>query len=439
MSERRVAPSARLPDASGPPAALRPGACVCASRGDVSAVYDGDMRRHSFVSLALVASCLVACGGASYERSPAQYAPERDYAQPGSTATSAPSEPQADYGGVEEEKSASVDGQYVAPSSRPEPSKPADKPAPSGLEERLVVYTGYLKLRVKRLLAAVDAITALTEKAGGYVESLTQRVVVVRVPRGDFDATMKAFADLGTVVDRRVKALDVTQQFTDLQARLVVARDTRERLLALLEKTTHPEERRRILQEVKRLTEQIESMSSTLATLQNLVDFYTITIELEPVLDNAGAQTHRSPFAWVRALAPHLQSIEEGRDELDMTLPDGFVLFDEDDAWRAQSADTSVLRAGLVENEPRGDAGFWADAVDHEMEGRDEERVDAGESGRVVYRVYRDKDVQPRWYLVGLHVDGERLFVVEAFFPNEDAWKRHHENVVKALSTFRVQ
>ena len=124
-----------------------------------------------------------------------------------------------------------------------------------------------------------------------------------------------------------MKALDVTQQFTDLTARLVVAKDTRERLLVLLEKTTHPEERRRILQEVKRLTEQIESMSPTLATLQNLVDFYTITLELEPVLDNAGAQTSRSPFSWVRSLAPHLQTIGEGRDEIEMTLPDGFVLF----------------------------------------------------------------------------------------------------------------
>jgi hypothetical protein len=397
------------------------------------------MCRFPIVLVALAAACLAACGGASYDKSPSRYAPEPEYA-PRAEATSAiPTTPGLDVaddaGGAEK---------FYAPSatSAPptqQPARPADKAAPNGLEERLVVYTGYLKLRVKRLLAAVDAVTALVEKAGGYVESLTQRVVVVRVPRGDFEATMKAFAELGTVVDRRVKALDVTQQFTDLQARLVVARDTRERLLALLEKTTHPEERRRILQEVKRLTEQIESMSSTLATLQNLVDFYTITIELEPVLDNAGAQTHRSPFAWVRGLAPHLQTIDEGRDELDMALPDGFVLFDEDDAWRAQSADTSVLRAGRVENDPRGDAGYWADAVDHEMDGRDEERVAAGESGPVVYRVFRDKDVQPRWYLVGLRVDGERLFVVEAFFPNEDAWKRHQENVVKALSTFRVQ
>jgi hypothetical protein len=406
-------------------------------------VYDGVMRRLTFVFVALAASGLTACGGASYDRSaPAQYAPEKEYAPRAEVTSAAPGSPGYDVAEEQYVTGSTAGGvAYPSPSvpAPQEPSKPPDKAAPNGLEERLVVYTGYLKMRVKRLLAAVDAITALTEKAGGYVESLTQRVVVVRVPRGDFEATMKAFADLGVVIDRRVKALDVTQQFTDLQARLVVARDTRERLLVLLAKTTDAEERRRILQEVKRLTEQIESMSSTLATLQNLVDFYTITLELEPVLDTAGAQTHRSPFDWVRGLAPHLQTITEGADEVDLKLPDGFVLFDEDDAWRAQSADTSMLRAGRVENEPRGDAAFWAAAVDHEMEGRDEERVSAGEAGPIVYRVYRDKDVQPRWYLVGLRADGERLSVVEAFFPNEDAWKRHHENVVQALSTFRVQ
>jgi hypothetical protein len=98
-----------------------------------------------------------------------------------------------------------------------------------------------------------------------------------------------------------------------------------------------------------------------------------------------------------------------------------------------------MLRGGTVENEPRGDAAFWADAVDHEMEGRDEERVAAGESGPVTYRVYRNKDLQPRWYLVGLRPDKDDVYVIEAFFPNEDAWKAHGDAVIKALGTFRVK
>jgi hypothetical protein len=399
------------------------------------AVYDGQMLR---LFLLFVAAAVAGCGAAP------QYAPSPAYrGEPEATAADeAP--PAAPMEEMQRDVSSVGGATYgaAAPSTPPPPppsQTPAAQPAPAGLDQQLIVYSGYLKLRVKRLLAAVDAVTALTEKSGGYVESLTQRVIVVRVPRGDFETTLNAFAALGQVLDRRVQALDVTQQFTDLQSRLVVARNTRDRLLKLLESTTDADERRRILQEVKRLSEQIESMEATLSALQNLVDFYTITLELEPVLDTTGAQVHRSPFPWVRDLQPHLQTITEGNGDFDMSLPDGFVLFDEDDAWRAQSADTSMLRGGTVENEPRGDAAFWADAVDHEMEGRDEERVAAGESGPVTYRVYRNKDLQPRWYLVGLRPDKDDVYVIEAFFPNEDAWKAHGDAVIKALGTFRVK
>jgi len=321
------------------------------------------------------------------------------------------------------------------PPPRVEPREPDTR----GLDRPLVVYLGYLKLRVKRLLEAVDAITRLTEEAGGYIESLSSQAVVVRIPADDFDKAMATFAALGDVLDRRVKALDVTAQFTDLRGRLAVAKEARERLLELLEHVQDVQERLRILQEVKRLTEQIESIESTLSTLQNLVDYFTITIELQPILATGAPVTHRSPFPWVRALTPHRGTIDDGRDDVRLRLPAGFVLFDEEDVWRAQAADTTTLRVGRVENEPRGGAEFWANAVTHEMDGRDEELVEDGTAGLVTYRVFRNKDVQPRTYLVGVHARGDELWVIEVFYPNEGAFERHHRAVVEALATFGVK
>lgn len=332
-----------------------------------------------------------------------------------------------------------VGGDRPGRASADPPPAAGKTPDTRGLDRPLVVYLGYLKLRVKRLLETVDAITRITEEAGGYIESLGARVVVVRVPATDFEAVMATFAGLGDVLDRRVKALDVTAQFTDLRGRLGVAKEARERLLKLLEEIEDVQERLRILQEVKRLTEQIESMESTLSTLQNLVDYFTITIELEPVLEGRETVVHRSPFGWVRGLQAHLQTLPEGKGDVAMTLPDGFVLFDEDDAWQAKAADTTTLRAGAVANEPRGNDAFWANAVLHEMDGRDEELVEDGVAGRVPYRVFRNEDVQPRYYLVGVQVKGDRLFVVEVFYPNEAAYTRHHAAVVKALGTFRAK
>ncbi len=302
----------------------------------------------------------------------------------------------------------------------------------------LVVYTGYLKLRVKRLLEAVDEVTRLTEEQGGYIESLTRDVIIVRVPAKDFDAVLGAFAKLGELLERRIKALDVTEQFTDLGTRLAVSRESRARLLLLLEKVEEVEERLLILEEIKRLSEQIESMESTLATLQNLVDFYTITIELQPVMEESAILVSRSPFVWVRNLSPHMTSIWDGKDEFSMVLPPAFVLFEKDDVYRAQAADTTIVRGGVVDNEPLGDNGFWSGAVDHEMKGRGEKLMDEGKAGPMAYRLYRSEDVQPRYYMVAVYSRYEDLYVVEIFYPSEEAYEAHHQSMIDSLATFEV-
>ncbi len=302
----------------------------------------------------------------------------------------------------------------------------------------LVVYTGYLKLRVKRLLEAVDEVTRLTEDRGGYIESLTRDVIVVRVPAKDFDEVLGAFVKLGELLERRIKALDVTEQFTDLGTRLAVSKESRARLLLLLEKVEEVEERLLILEEIKRLSEQIESMESTLATLQNLVDFYTITIELQPVLEDSAIMVSRSPFVWVRDLSPHMTSIWDGKDEFSMVLPPEFVLFEKDDVYRAQAADTTIVRGGVVDNEPLGNNEFWSGAVNHEMKGRGEKLIDEGKAGPMAYRLYKSEDVQPRYYMVAVYSRYEDLYVVEVFYPSEEAYEAHHKSMIDSLATFEV-
>lgn len=302
-----------------------------------------------------------------------------------------------------------------------------------------VVYTGYLKLQVRRMLEAVDAITALTEKRGGYVESLTPSAIVVRVPGADFETVLKEFAAIGEVLDQRVKAVDVSQEFTDLGARLAVAQEARNRLLALLERTKDVKERLQLVQEIKRLSEQIESIDSTLATLRNLVDFYTISIDLVPLVAENARVGEPSPFGWISALIPSTTTLGKGKGDFELTPPSDFVVFDEDKEYRAQAADTSILRCAKIDNEPRGDNLFWADAVDREMLGRGEKVVEKKTTGTVAYRIYKNDDLKPRYYLVGLAVAGDDLFVLEVFFPNEAAYKQHHAAVVQALATFKAK
>ncbi len=369
--------------------------------------------------LCALAALLTACGGAPSRPAPMMGAAEARADVAPSLSKSAPAP-------VFVKKSVGA----------PEPIPDAE-PDAKGMAERQVVYLGFLRLRVRRLLEAVDRLTAKVTAAGGYIESLSKTVMVVRVPAGDFEAAMAALAEEGEVLARRVKALDVTAQFLDIQGRLAVARETRDRLLVLLEKTQDTDERLRIVQEIKRLTEQIESMTSRLATLRNLVDFYTITVELEPVAGNRRV-VNRSPFGWIRDLRAHQQMLPP-TDEASLPVPAGFVKLDGADGWEARAADTSVLRISEVENEPRGDAPWWAAAVKHELDGRDEAIVAEGTAGGLAWLIASEKDVTPRGWLVAVATQGDRLLVVEAFFPDPEALERHRKSVIAALGEFRIQ
>ncbi len=353
-------------------------------------------------------------------------APSRDYAK--KAHSSGPSGGQMAKGGRS----------YADPTPQPQNSRPGEVKGAKEVSQPMVVYFGYLRLRVRRQIESFDAITKLAQAAGGYVQSLSGQTVVVRVPATDFDAALARFAAVGEVLDRRIKAVDVARQFTDTESRLQVAVQARARLLQLLERVKNTDERLQILQEIKRLTEMIETAEGTLATLRNLANFFTITIDVEPIVADGGHIVHRSPFGWIQALTAHLVTLSEGKKSINMEMPKGFVHFDKDDVFRAQAADTSLLRVGRVKNEPRGDAAFWSLAVQHEMEGRDEELVEQRTIGALQVRVWRNKDVRPRYYVVGTVTAGDYVYALEVFLPSETAWNQHKAALWQALATLEV-
>jgi hypothetical protein len=422
-----------------------------------------EKRRRGVPSLTWLAACVlwivpvaVGCGGAAYapeaesagayagEPAPPPVAPQQQQAS--ATGYGYSFEDSISQSSLRTEKTSGRDAKVDSPRYESQEPPPPQKGEPASVgkpqpkpDTPLIVYSGYLRLQVRRVLETVDAITAKTEALGGYVESLTRSSLVVRIPAKDFDRVMLEFAQLGDVQDRRIQAADVTQEFTDLGARLAVAREARARLLALLENTTNASERLQIVAEVKRLTEQIEEAESKLEALQNLVDYYTISLELVPLIPESQAVAFQSPFGWVHALSPLHASLTEGRGDFTWALPPSFVVFDKADEFRAQSADTALVRAARVDNEPVGDAAFWTSAVAYDFDGRGEKRDKQGVQGRVHYQVFVNDDLKPRYYLVGICVEKDDVFVIEAFFPNEESYKRHLQAVITSFDGFQAQ
>ncbi len=333
-------------------------------------------------------------------------------------------------------RSTSVDQRQRAATATQQPYRVAE-PEDSAAEQ--VVYLGYLRLRVRRRMPTMDAITATVRKAGGYIERMGSQTIVVRIPAKDFEATMATFAALGDVLARRIQALDVSAQFTDLDARLAVATEARDRLLALLETQRDVNERLRIVQEIKRLSERIEALESTLGTLHNLVAYYTITLDLVATEHQGRATSHQSPFPWVRGLVAHRITLWQGKNAVALPVARGFVRFDKAKSWHARAADTAMIRAARLTNEPEGNTAFWSAAVSYELNGRGEIKLGEGEEGAVHWSVWRNRDVQPRVWLVAVRVEGDKLLVAEGFFPTLPSWQRHKQAVFTAFKTLRLR
>ena len=303
------------------------------------------------------------------------------------------------------------------------------------LVERLRVYSASLGLVVDNVATAKDRIVAIAEDSGGYVESAFQSTVVVRVPATRFDAILAEIESGGRVQNRTVRTSDVTERVGDLESRLRVARQTRDRLNELLQRTQDAEERVRVLAEIRRLTEQIDQMQIALTALQEQVALSRIAVQLISRIAQDAVDRQRIPFAWIAALEPLYATLWDAQDWT-LDLGEEYAVFD-GPSFTAESADGTRVRVGLTVNEPRGDAVFWQRALEHHLAplyDTAEPFTTAGFIGVLL----RSKDREPFYYLVAVAAAGvaadDELPVAEAFYPNEEAFERRHAALLDVLA-----
>jgi hypothetical protein len=311
-------------------------------------------------------------------------------------------------------------------------SKPAQPAQPAEPAERLRVYSGYLELVVGEPERVLERVIDVVGQMGGYVESTTAEYVVLRVPAAKFDAAMDGLAALGELRSRSVESTDVTESYADLGRRIDVAKRTRARLYALLEKTTDVDERVKILREIRRLTEDIEQMSSALDTLERQISLSRITVKLVSRLDESGGATARIPFPWIAGLSPLRTSAGAAAGPVELGIAAEYAVFESGRRVRIEASDGTRMTVGAVPNEPRGDTAFWRQALLFHLAGlyRSAEPVSAGAFEGAVLA---SKDVQPFSYLVVAAVRGEEILVAEAFFPNVQAREKRLAGVLAML------
>jgi hypothetical protein len=150
-------------------------------------------------------------------------------------------------------------------------------------DDREVVYSGALTVRVDDAVAAAEDAAAVGEAAGGYLARSDaelddeQRVaVVLRIPAASFEQVMADLGELGEVQARNVDSEDVTDQIVDLEGRLANARTSAERLRELLAKAENVQNTITIEDRLTQRQTEIEALTGHLEVLEDRVALATV-------------------------------------------------------------------------------------------------------------------------------------------------------------------
>lgn len=157
----------------------------------------------------------------------------------------------------------------------------------------------------ERFGEAVD----IAEEHGGFVADSRSRSrsgsLTVRVPAENFDETLRALRELGTVEVESVHGKDVTADYVDIHARLRIARARRDVLLGLQAEASTIEQTIRVQNALDATQFEIETLQGQLRLLDDRTSLATIDFDLreQGVEPASEVETPSIPNAFERAAA----------------------------------------------------------------------------------------------------------------------------------------
>ncbi len=177
-----------------------------------------------------------------------------------------------------------------------------------------VIKTATVDLRTAhgRFGRVMDAAGHIATRLGGYVSSQTQagtRIhtgrLVMRIPVSRFEAARQAIERLGRVTSESVDGQDVTQQFVDLDARLVNLRSQQHALRRLMQRTETVPDTIRVQNVLQGVELQMEEIQGQLLYLRNRTAMSTITVDLSEAGHRPAPPVHASALWKAGARALH--------------------------------------------------------------------------------------------------------------------------------------
>ena len=158
-------------------------------------------------------------------------------------------------------------------------------------DERMIVRNGDISLVVTDVLDTRDEIARLAVKLGGYVvsswisgeEKEMRGSISIRVPDEKFEQALGELRDLAVRIESEsTSSRDITEEYTDLKARLKNAEATESQYLALLDKAESVEDILRIYDSLSRIRREIEQIKGRMQYLERTSSMSLINIQLQP-------------------------------------------------------------------------------------------------------------------------------------------------------------
>jgi CRP-like cAMP-binding protein len=151
------------------------------------------------------------------------------------------------------------------------------------------------------MVEATRTLGSQLESLGGYFQKQDQGYLLCRIPAEHFRECADSLPRLGVIVRESLQVIDVSEEHADLELRIKNARQTRDRLLALLATTEEVADLLLVEKELHRLTEEVERLEGALRVLSHRVAYSSLEIHLRSVAPPTRSRQPQSPsrFPWI--------------------------------------------------------------------------------------------------------------------------------------------
>ena len=162
-------------------------------------------------------------------------------------------------------------------------------PSPHETQNRLIIKESYLSLVVKNVFIVQNKILDITKKLGGFMvqsyfdnpQGIASATITVRVPAKNLNQALNDFKKIAVkVVSENLSGTDITEEYTDIEARLTTLYKTKAKFEEIMEKATKVNEILEVQRELINLQQQIDALVGQKKYLEKSASYAKITVYL---------------------------------------------------------------------------------------------------------------------------------------------------------------